>query len=156
MTDITDRTLSVSTHIAASPALVWEILTTRQEDWWCPKPWRVEIVEQDWRAGGRAAMTMHGPNGETMPNEGVFLEVVPGERYVVTDAFTVGWKPAGPFMVGIWEVAPEGEGTRYTGSARHWTAEACEQHRSMGFLEGWGVVAEQLKALCEAEAARQG
>ena len=24
----------------------------RVEEWWCPKPWTVEIVEQDWRAFG--------------------------------------------------------------------------------------------------------
>ncbi|MBT2186614.1 SRPBCC domain-containing protein [Sphingobium nicotianae] len=145
-----DMILSVTTHIAAPPDKVWDILTTRQEEWWCPKPWRVEIVEQDWRSGGRAAMTIHGPNGEVMPQECVFLEVVPGERYVVTDAFTTGWKPAGPFMVGIWEIAPEGEGTRYTGSALHWTRDAYEQHKAMGFSEGWSAVAQQLKELCEA------
>ena len=152
MTNDDEMILSVTTYIDAAPEAVWEILTTRQEEWWCPKPWRVEIVEQDWRAGGRAAMTMHGPNGEVMPQEGVFLEVVPGARYVVTDAFTVGWKPAGPFMVGTWEIAPEGDGTRYTGSARHWSREAYDQHKAMGFLEGWGAVAQQFKELCEAEA----
>ncbi len=145
-----DLTLSVTIHIEAPPETVWAVLTTRQEEWWCPRPWRVEIVEQDWRPGGRASMTMHGPNGEVMPNEGVFLEVVPGRRYVVTDAFTAGWHPAGPFMVGIWEITPEGTGTRYTGSARHWSAEAYEQHKTMGFEQGWGIVARQLKDVCEA------
>jgi len=53
-------------------------------------------------------------------------------------------------MVGFWEIAPEGSGTRYTGRAKHWTAEAMKQHQEMGFKEGWGTVAEQLKALCEA------
>jgi len=151
MTNDDEMILSVTTYIDASPDAVWDILTTRQEEWWCPKPWRVEIIEQDWRAGGRAAMTMHGPNGEVMPQEGVFLEVVPGQRYVVTDAFTAGWKPAGPFMVGTWEIAPEGTGTRYTGSARHWAREAYEQHKAMGFIDGWTAVAAQLKALCEAD-----
>ena len=145
-----DLTLSVTIWIDAPPEKVWHALTERQELWWCPKPWRVEIVEQDWRAGGRAATTMHGPNGEVMPNDGVFLEVVPGVRYMATDAFTVGWKPAKPFMVGIWEIAPEDGGTRYTGSARHWTKEAHDQHKAMGFEQGWGVVAQQLKELCEA------
>lgn len=144
-----DLSLSVTIYIEAAPEHVWQVMTERQEEWWCPKPWRVEIVEQDWRAGGRAAMTMHGPNGETMPNEGVFLEVTPGVRYVVTDAFQAGWQPAGPFMVGVWGIAPEGSGTRFTGEARHWTREARDKHQAMGFEQGWGVVAEQLKELCE-------
>ncbi|MBN8831655.1 MAG: SRPBCC domain-containing protein [Sphingomonadales bacterium] len=153
MTDVANdeqRILSVSTYIDAPPQKVWEILTARQEEWWCPKPRRVEIVEQDWRPGGRAAMIMHGPNGEQMPQEGVFLEVAPGSHFISTDACTVGWKPAAPFMVGKWAIEPEGEGTRYTGSAQHWTQEAYTQHKEMGFLEGWGAVAQQLKALCEA------
>ena len=150
MSEETDLTLSVSIHIAAPPEKVWEIMTQRQADYWCPKPWSVEIVEQDMRPGGRSAMIMRGPGGEEMPTEGVYLEVVPGKHFMTTDAFTVGWQPATPFMVGIWAIEPDGDGTRYTASARHWTQEACEQHRQMGFEPGWTAVAEQLKALCEA------
>lgn len=144
--------LSVTRHIAAPVDTVWRIATERMVDYWCPRPWRVEIVEQEWRAGGRSAMVMHGPNGETMPQEGVFLEVTPGVRFVFTDAFASGWRPQGPFIVGIVELAAEDGGTRYTATARHWTAEACEQHRAMGFEQGWRTVADQLAELAEADA----
>jgi uncharacterized protein YndB with AHSA1/START domain len=144
--------LSVTRHIAAPVDTVWRIATERMVDYWCPRPWRVEIVEQQWRAGGRSAMVMHGPNGETMPQEGVFLEVTPGVRFVFTDAFAAGWRPQGPFIVGIVELAAEDGGTRYTATARHWTAEACEQHRAMGFEQGWRTVADQLAELAEADA----
>jgi uncharacterized protein YndB with AHSA1/START domain len=49
------------------------------------------------------------------------------------------------------EFADEGGKTRYTGSARHWTKEAYDQHKTMGFEQGWTAVAEQLAALAEAE-----
>jgi uncharacterized protein YndB with AHSA1/START domain len=151
MTDQADRTLSVTTFIAAPPDKVWHVMTQRQEDWWCPRPWTIEIIEQDWRPGGRSAIIMRGPDGEEEPHEGVFLEVVPGRRFISTDAFRAGWVPAGPFMVGTWEIAPEGTGTRYTASARHWTDEACERHEAMGFDEGWSTCAAQLKDVCEAD-----
>ncbi|HEX8382069.1 MAG TPA: SRPBCC family protein [Sphingomonas sp.] len=144
--------LSVERHIAAPPDAVWRVLTERMAEFWCPKPWTTEIVEQDWRAGGRCAMVMRGPDGEAAPLEGVFLDVVPGRRFVTTDAYGAGWVPREPFMTGIWEVEPDGEGTRYRATARHWTAEAAEKHRAMGFEQGWGVVADQLKALCEEQA----
>ena len=144
-------TLSVNVLIDAPPQTVWTAMTERMEEWFCPKPWRVELVEMDWRPGGRCAMIMRGPNGEQMPNEGVFLEVVPGSHFISTDAFTVGWQPAQPFMVGVWAIEQEGAGTRFTASARHWTVEASEQHRAMGFEQGWGVMAQQLKELCEAQ-----
>lgn len=151
MTDQADKTLSVTTYIDAPPDAVWHAMTQRQEEWWCPRPWTIKIIEQDWRPGGRSAMIMRGPQGEEMPNEGVFLDVVPGRHFISTDAFTVGWKPAGPFMVGTWAIAPEGTGTRYTASASHWTNEAYEQHKAMGFDEGWGTCAAQLKTLCEGD-----
>ena len=145
--------LSVTRHIAAPPEKVWEIMTERQTEWWCPKPWRTEIVEQDWRSGGRAAVVMHGPDGEEHPHDGIFLEVVPGVRFVSTDAFVRGengsFMPKGPFMVGTWKIAPEGEGTRYTATARHWDEATTKKHEEMGFVEGWGACADQLKELAE-------
>jgi uncharacterized protein YndB with AHSA1/START domain len=138
------------TRLIDSPReAVWRAWTDHLAEWWCPRPWTVEIVEQDLRAGGRSAMIMRGPEGEEMPQEGIFLEVVPMERVVFTDAFTKGWIPAGPFIVGILEFADEAGGTRYTASARHWTEEAHAQHEAMGFAEGWSKVAEQLEEVAK-------
>jgi len=141
--------LSVSRYIAAPPAAVWQAMTMRFEEWWCPLPWRTRIVELDWRPGGRACMDMLGPDGEVMPNDGKVLDVVPGKRFVFTDAFVGDWQPAPAFMVGIFEIAPEGDGTRYTATARHWSAEACQQQREMGFEAGCAAAAAQLAALVE-------
>lgn len=147
--------LSVDRYIAAPPEAVWEIMTKRQTEWWCPKPWRTEIIEQDWRAGGRAAMVMKGPNGEEHPQEGVFLEVTPGRRFVTTDSFAAGWIPTKPFMVGGWEVEPEGAGTRYRAWARHWDEATMQSHADMGFVDGWKACADQLAEIAEREAGGQ-
>jgi uncharacterized protein YndB with AHSA1/START domain len=145
--------LSVTRFIAAPPEKVWQVMTEHTTEWWCPLPWRAEIVEQDWRAGGRTAMVFKGPNGEEMPQEGIFLEVTPGRRFVTTDCAVRGaegeWKTAEPFMIGIWEIAPEGDGTRYIARALHWTEEKHKAHLVMGFADGWGAATDQLVALCE-------
>jgi uncharacterized protein YndB with AHSA1/START domain len=141
--------LSVERSIDAPVEQVWRTMTERFEEWFCPKPWRAEARELDWRPGGRSLVVMHGPNGEEMPNEGVVLAFEPNKRFIFTDAFTAGWQPAKPFIVGVFEVKPDGNGTRYRASARHWTREAMEQHREMGFEGGWGAAADQLKALAE-------
>ena len=145
--------LSVTRLIDAPIETVWRVATERLEEWFCPAPWRAEVIEQDWRAGGRSAMMMHGPNGERNAGEGVFLEVTPPRRFVFTDAYTAGWKPQGetPFMTGFFEFADEGGKTRYTAGARHWTGQMKERHAAMGFIEGWTKVADQLAALAEAE-----
>ena len=149
----TEHELSVTRLIDAPVELVWKIATERLAEWWCPRPWTAESVEQDWRPGGRSAMIMRGPQGETNPVEGVFLEVTPNRRFVFTDAFKVGWIPQTAFIVGFFEFADEGGKTRYTAGARHWTAEALAQHEVMGFADGWGKAAEQLDELVAAEKA---
>jgi len=153
-TENTGFELSVERHIAAPLEAVWKIMTERQTEWWCPRPWRTEIIEQDWRAGGRSAMVMKGPDGEEHPQEGVFLEVTPGKRFVSTDAFSAGWTPKTAFMVGGWEIAPEGTGTRYRAWSRHWDEETMKRHDEMGFVDGWQACADQLAEIAEREAAR--
>ena len=82
-----------------------------------------------------------------------YLAFDEGRRFVLTDAAVIDedgdFEPAGPMMIGFWEIEPEGAGTRYTARARHWTEEARQQHQEMGFELGWGACADQLKALCE-------
>jgi uncharacterized protein YndB with AHSA1/START domain len=153
--------LSITRFIDAPPETVYRVYTERMEEWFAPKPWRTRVIEQDIRPGGRAASQMTGPNSESHLNEGVYLEVVPNERIVFTNAFTAGWQPKTLMtsgcdfaMVGIVTFQPEGAGTRYTARVRHWDEEALKKHEAMGFEEGWNIVAAQLAEIAEAEASR--
>jgi len=82
-----------------------------------------------------------------MQNNGVFLDLRENERLVFTDAYSEGWKPApDPFMTAIVLFEDAGDGrTDYTAIARHRSPEAAEQHRAMGFHDGWGTVVDQLE-----------
>ncbi len=93
---------------------------------------------------------MRSPEGEDYPNVGVYLEVVPNERIVFTDAFTSAWVPsAKPFMVGTIQLDDLGDGkTRYTATVLHWTAEDREAHEKMGFHEGWGQCTDSTGGSC--------
>jgi uncharacterized protein YndB with AHSA1/START domain len=143
--------LSVERYIDAPPQTVYKVWTERLAEWWCPKPWTTEVIAQELRPGGRSALVMHGPAGEKEEMEGVILEVIPNERIVLTNAFTAGWIPQTPFMLGFFEFIPEGGGTRYRAGSRHWNEVTHKQHEQMGFMEGWGKVADQLAELAEAE-----
>jgi uncharacterized protein YndB with AHSA1/START domain len=142
--------LSVTRFIAAPPEKVWDVMTNRLAEWWCPKPWRAEFTNLERRAGGVSTCTMHGPDGEVHPNPGTVLAWDEGKRFAFTDAIVGDLEPAGPFMIGIWSVEAEGDGTRYTARARHWKAEDSTRHNEMGFAQGWGAAADQLVSLCEA------
>lgn len=141
--------LSVSRFITAPPAVVWDVMAGRIEEWWCPKPWRAEFDVLERRAGGVSDCTMYGPDGEVHPHPGMVLAWDEGRRFAFTDAILGDLQPAGPFMIGIWSIEAEGAGTRYTARARHWNEGDCQRHAGMGFADGWGACADQLKALTE-------
>lgn len=118
------------------------------KQWFAPLPYTTPVAELDVRPGGANLIVMRGPDGQDMPNRGVYLEVVPNERLVVTDAFTTAWEPsAKPFMTLLLTFENEGGKTRYTARARHWTVEDRDAHEKMGFHQGWGICTDQLAAL---------
>ncbi len=118
------------------------------KQWFAPKPFTTPVAEMDVRVGGSSLIVMRTPDGNDMPNRGVYLEVVPNEKLVFTDAFTEAWAPsAKPFMTGILTFADEDGKTRYTACVRHWTREDKEMHETMGFHQGWGICTDQLAAL---------
>lgn len=149
------RELRLERVLDAPREAVWRCWTEAAllPSWFAPEPWTTEVREMDVRPGGAMHTVMRGPEGEESGGVGVYLDVVPNERLVFTDAFTPGWVPADgtPFMVAIIELSDAGRGkTRYVARARHWTEEKKKEHEAMGFHEGWGQVADQLEAAAKA------
>jgi uncharacterized protein YndB with AHSA1/START domain len=86
--------LAITRTIHAPPSKVWEIMTERLAEWWCPKPWRTEIIALEWVSGGVFHTAMYGPEpGQESSAGGMMLEVIPGRKFVFTDAFGDGWIP---------------------------------------------------------------
>ena len=116
--------------------------------WFAPLPYTTPIAELDVRPGGASLIVMRGPDGKDLPNRGVYLEVVPNERLVFTDAYVKAWQPSEkPFMTVIATFEDEVGKTRYTARVRHWTVADREAHEKMGFHQGWGICTDQLAAL---------
>lgn len=145
-----DRDLVITRLIDAPPRDVYRCWTEPElmKQWFTPRPWTTPHIETDVRPGGSSLVVMRSPEGEEIPNRGVYLEVVPDRRLVFTDAYVSAWEPAPkPFMTVVLTFEDEGGKTRYTARARHWSAEDREVHEKMGFVEGWGICAEQLEAV---------
>lgn len=146
----TDRDLVLTRLVDAPRARLFEAWTRPEllKQWFAPLPYTTPFAELDVRPVGANRITMRGPDGVDMPNAGVYLEVVPNERLVFTDAYTEAWVPsAKPFMTVILTFEEDAGKTRYTARVRHWTVEDREAHEKMGFHQGWGVCADQLEAL---------
>lgn len=145
-----DRELVLTRLINAPREKVYRAWTDPEllKQWFAPKPYTTPVVEIDVRPGGSAYFVMRGPDGKDLPNRGVYLEVVPNEKLVSTDAYVKAWEPSEkPFMTMILTFEDEGGKTRYTARVRHWTVPDREAHEKMGFHEGWGLCTDQLEAL---------
>jgi uncharacterized protein YndB with AHSA1/START domain len=148
-----DRELVITRVINAPREKVYRAWTDPEQlkQWFAPKPWTTPVAELDVRAGGSNLIVMRGPDGKDFPNRGVYLEVVPNERLVFTDAYTEAWQPSEkPFMTVILTFEDEGGKTKYTARVRHWTVADRQTHEQMGFHQGWGQCADQLTSLVAA------
>ena len=145
-----DRELVLTRIIDAPRAKVFKAWTDPEllRQWFAPLPYTTPVAELDVRPGGANLIVMRDPQGNDLPNRGVYLEVVPNERLVFTDAFTKAWEPSSkPFMTVILTFEDVGGKTRYTARVRHWTVADRETHEKMGFHKGWGLCTDQLAAL---------
>lgn len=113
-----------------------------------PAPYETIRAEIDLRPGGSSLIVMRSPEGVEIPNPGIYLEVIPNEKLVATDAYTSAWELSEkPFMTLILTFENVNGKTQYTAVAHHWTVADCEAHEKMGFHAGWGIATDQLAAL---------
>ena len=153
-------TLEFEGRLAAPRGAVWRCWTEPElfKRWHCPKPWFVSEADFDLRPGGRMKSVMRGPDGERIDNEGVWLEVVEGERLSFTDAYREGFVPReAAFMTGFVRLsdAPAG-GTLMVWGARHAREADKRKHLEMGFEPGWTAAAAQLEELARSIAGEAG
>ena len=149
-----DRELMLTRLIRAPRDRVFRAWTDPEllKQWFAPLPYTTPFAKLDVRPGGECLVVMQSPDGDDLHNPGVYLEVVPNERLVITDAYTKAWEPsAKPFMTVILTFEDEGGHTRYTARVLHWTAADRAAHEKMGFHEGWAKCTDQLAALVEVQ-----
>jgi uncharacterized protein YndB with AHSA1/START domain len=144
------RDLVLEREIEVPRELVWEVWTKPEHlpHWFVPAPWSLAECEIDLRPGGRFRTVMRSPEGELHPGDGCFLEVVPLERLVFTDALAPGFRPAeNPFFTAILTLEALGaRRTRYVATAMHRDEAGRARHEDMGFHTGWGAALDQLVA----------
>ncbi len=117
------------------------------KQWFAPKPSATPVAELDVHPDGSSQIVMRSPACQKFPNQGVYLEVVPNQRLVFTDASTKasGGPSEHPFMTAV--ITFEDLGgcrTRYTARVLHWTAADRKKHEAMGFHAGCNQCLDQL------------
>ncbi len=73
-------TFRTSRELSASPDAVFAAIAdpSRLARWWGPAGFTNTFDHFEFRPGGRWLFTMHGPDGQSYPNESVFVSIVPG------------------------------------------------------------------------------
>jgi uncharacterized protein YndB with AHSA1/START domain len=89
-----DQSLTIERVFDAPLEKVWQAWTEPEQikKWWGPNDFTAPSIENDLRVGGKAIYAMRGPKGsewdKVMYSGGIYKEVVPLKKIVVTDSFT--------------------------------------------------------------------
>ncbi len=91
--------------------LLWRAMTTPEhvKQWFTPKPWLITDCEIDLKPGGLFRTRMQSPDGkEVSDRHCCYLDIVPSERLVWTDALLPGYRPSGEALHHRGHCAPAG------------------------------------------------
>ena len=85
-----DQELVIERIFAAPRERLWQAWTNPEQlkRWWGPKDFTAPFAAIDLRVGGKYLNCMRSPDGKDFWSGGVYREIVPLEKIVVTDSFT--------------------------------------------------------------------
>lgn len=146
-------------EVAVPAAHLWRGWTEPEllKKWFCPLPWRTTDCRIDLQPGGEFYTLMQGPAGEVMPGSGCYLQVIPQQKIIWTNALLPGYVPQavntdalGFHFTASIEFTPTAQGCIYQATVLHADEAAMQKHADMGFEQGWGAALDQLLALYKA------
>ncbi len=89
-----DKGITIERVFNAPKELVYKAWTNEElaKMWWGPEGFTAPSIKMDLRVGGKYVFAIHGPEGsewdKDMYSAGVYKEIVPNEKLVVTDYFS--------------------------------------------------------------------
>lgn len=166
MADLSERTVTLIRDFRAPRERVFRAWTEAAmiARWWGPHGFSTEVVACDLRIGGRYHFVMRDGEGNPYPAQGVFVEIDPPARIVMTDDCSC--MPPEWLAEYAAEETARGEGIENTtylllddlgdGRTRMTLRMVCINNRlrdglvAAGMNEGWGESFEKLDALLAA------
>ena len=142
--DEKNRTLTLKRTFNVPVKLVWEAWTKPEHiaQWWGPKGMKTNIVEHNFKVGGRWKYVMAMPDGSEFIGEGVYAVIVVLQKIFSSANFI-------PMTQGVEIQAlfeENGDKTNFTFNVVHPTEEYCKQQEKMGFYNGWGSTFNRLES----------
>jgi uncharacterized protein YndB with AHSA1/START domain len=145
MSDAKNRTLTLNKVFDLPIKQVWDAWTDPNHivQWWAPKGMQVDVVEHDFKVGGKWKYTMPMPDGNLFISEGKYIEIIPYKKIVTTADF----KPMTENVELHVLFEEDGDKTKFTFSVVHTTEEYCKLQEKMGFYNGWNTAFSRLESI---------
>jgi uncharacterized protein YndB with AHSA1/START domain len=83
------KELTITRLFDAPRKLVWKAWTDTDmyRRWWGPKGFTLPVAKRDLRVGGEYLYCMRSPEGKDYWGKGVYREIIPEKKLVMTDSF---------------------------------------------------------------------
>jgi len=145
MSDLKNRTITIEKSFNAPLKTVWEAWTQSEHivKWWAPPGMELQVIEHDFKVGGKWKYTMPMPDGSPFISEGIYKEIIEFEKIVTSADFR-------PMTENVeLQVLFEADGnqTKFTFRVIHPTVDYCKQQEAMGIYNGWGSAFARLELL---------
>ena len=145
--DLKDRTLTLKKTFEVPVKVVWEAWTQPEHiaQWWGPSGMKTNVIEHDFKVGGKWRYVMAMPDGSEFIGHGVYSEIVKMKRIITSANFI-------PMTEGVeLNIQFESNGSKidFIFSVIHPTVEYCKQQEKMGFYNGWGSTFKRLESFVD-------
>ncbi len=145
MSDLKNRTITIEKSFNAPLKTVWEAWTQSEHivKWWAPPGMELEVIEHDFKVGGKWKYTMPMPDGSPFISEGIYKEIIEYKKIVTSADF----RPMTENVELQVHFESDGNKTKFTFSVIHPTVDYCKQQEAMGINNGWGSAFARLETL---------
>ncbi len=84
------KTVAIERDFNLAKDTVWKAWTEPEsfKKWWGPTDYSCPDCRIDLKLGGKYIASMKGPDGKEIYSSGIYKEIVPGKKLVVTDNFS--------------------------------------------------------------------
>jgi len=147
-----NKTIHVKREFNANLELVWKAWTTAEllDQWWGPKPWKVETKTMDFRESGFWLYAMASPKGEKHWSKVNYISIVKEKSFAAKDGFCDENGTMDPaFPQNLWENNFTAKGSKVEVDILFTfdTLTDLEKTIEMNFKEGFTMGLQQLDEL---------
>lgn len=148
--DKSTKEVIINMEFDAELALVWDAFTKAEllDQWYAPRPWTSRTKYMDFKVGGKRFYAMVSPEGQEMWSLQTYKSITPKSNFKMFNAFAD--KDENPQLPGSdWNLDFSGHNgaTSVKITIYNESLERLERMLEMGFKEGFGASAQNLREL---------